>query len=57
MDDSDIPKFTSIDDILNRYLDDMPSAKSIGIYKTDGSLIGKKDRLKKIQNNYQNIAN
>lgn len=47
MDDSDIPKFTSIDDILNRYLDDMPSAKSIGIYKTDGSLIGKKDRLKK----------
>lgn len=46
MDDSDIPEFTSIDDMLDRYLNDVPNAESIGIYKTDGTLIAKKDRTK-----------
>ncbi len=50
MDDSDIPEFISIDDLLDRYLNDLPNAISIAIYKTDGTLIAKKDRIKSHNN-------
>jgi hypothetical protein len=30
--------------MLNRYLNEVPNAESIGIYKTDGTLVAKKDR-------------
>ena len=46
MDDSDIPKFISIDDLLDRYLKALPNADSIGIYNINGILIAKKDRIK-----------
>lgn len=48
MDDADIPEFISIDEMLNRYLKEVPNAEGIGIYKTNGLLIAKKDRAKKI---------
>lgn len=53
-DENDIPKFISIDDLLDRYLNDVFAAESVAIYKTNGILIAKKDRSK--INNYQNIA-
>jgi len=46
MDDDDIPEFISIDDMLDRYLKEVPNADSIGIYKTNGILIAKKERTK-----------
>ena len=46
-DESDIPTFISIDDLLNRYLLDVKDAGAVAIYKTDGSCISKKDRINK----------
>ena len=46
-DESDIPTFISIDDLLNRYLLDIKDASAVAIYKTDGSCISKKDRINK----------
>lgn len=43
--EDDIPKFISIDDLLDRYLNDVPNAESIGIYKTDGTLVARKDKI------------
>lgn len=44
MDEDDIPKFVSIDDLLNRYLNDIKDAQEIAIYTTDGELIAEKER-------------
>ena len=44
--DDDIPEFISIDDMLDRYLKEVPNADSVGIYKTNGILIAKKKNLK-----------
>lgn len=46
-DQSDIPKFTTIDDLLNRYLEDVPESISVALYKTDGTCIQKNSREKK----------
>ena len=46
MDDDDIPEFISIDDMLDRYLKAVPNADGVGIYKTNGILIAKKERTK-----------
>lgn len=43
-DESDIPVFISIDDLLSRYLLDVKDACAVAIYKTDGTCISKKDR-------------
>lgn len=43
-DESDIPQFISIDDLLNRYLIDIIDASAVAIYKTDGTCITKKYR-------------
>lgn len=43
-DESDIPKFISIDDTLNRYLSSIKDACAVAIYKTDGTCISKKER-------------
>lgn len=43
-DESDIPKFISIEDLLNRYLNDIKNIKSVAIYKTDGTLVAMKDK-------------
>lgn len=48
-DESDIPNFISIDDLLNRYLLDVKDASAVAIYKTDGSCISKKDRNNSIK--------
>ena len=45
-DDDDIPEFISIDDMLDRYLKAVPNADGVGIYKTNGILIAKKERTK-----------
>ena len=45
-DESDIPDFISIDDLLSRYLSDVKDACAVAIYKTDGTCISKKDRKK-----------
>ena len=47
IDESDIPKFISIDDLLDRYLKALPNADSIGIYTINGILVAKKDRTNK----------
>ena len=44
IDDDDIPKFISIDDMLKRYLNDVEDAIAVAIYKTDGTCIEKKER-------------
>ncbi len=46
IDESDIPNFISIDDILNRYLKLLPDTHSVAIYKTDGTCVAKKARTK-----------
>ena len=46
IDEDDIPKFISTDDLLDRYLKAVPNAECIGIYKTNGDLIAKKERIK-----------
>lgn len=43
MEEEDIPKFISIDDLLNRYINDIKIAKSIAIYTTSGKLIAIKE--------------
>ena len=43
-DESDIPKFISNDDLLDRYLKDLPNITSVAIYKTDGTCIQIKKR-------------
>ena len=43
----DIPKFISIDDLLDRYLNALPNAESTGLYTTNGILVAKKDRTHK----------
>lgn len=43
-DEIDIPNFISTDDLLNRYLSEVKDAIAVAIYKTDGTLIQKKER-------------
>lgn len=43
-DDSDIPDFISIDDLLNRYLLTHHDICAVALYKTDGTCISKKSR-------------
>lgn len=43
-DESDIPPFISIDDILSRYLNDLKDISAVAIYKVDGTLVAIKDR-------------
>lgn len=40
----DIPKFVSINDLLNRYLNDMKDVNGVAIYDVDGKCIAKKIR-------------
>ena len=47
-DDTDIPKFISIADLLERYLKDLPNIVEVAIYKTYGTSIESKRR----DNNY-----
>lgn len=49
-DESDIPTFISIDDLLNRYLLHVEDTKAVAIYKTDGTCIKKIER-ENIKNN------
>lgn len=44
LDDKDIPKFVSIDDLLNRYLNDIPEISAVALYKVDGTCVQKKER-------------
>lgn len=44
IDEEDIPKFISIDDLLDRYLSDIKDANKVAIYKIDGTCISKKSR-------------
>ena len=46
IDDDDIPKFISIDDLLNRYLDEMCDIVGVSLYQTDGICIQTKFREK-----------
>lgn len=50
MDESDIPKFVSIDDLLDRYLNDVKDATAVALYKIDGTLVLKKERPYTIAN-------
>ncbi len=47
-DDDDIPKFISIDDLLNRYLNDLKEITSVALYNVNGECIASKDREKKL---------
>lgn len=49
IDEDDIPKFVSIDDLLGRYLSDIQDANAVAIYKTDGTCISKKYRNNSIK--------
>lgn len=42
--DDDIPDFISIDDLLNRYLNQLNDIVAVAIYKTDGTCLQKKER-------------
>lgn len=44
MDEDDIPKFISIDDLLNRYLNEIADIVAVALYKTDGTCLQKKTR-------------
>lgn len=44
MDESDIPKFISIEDLLNRYLNNLPNITAVALYKTEGTCLKKKVR-------------
>ena len=46
--DDDIPKFISIDDLLNRYLNDLKEITSVALYNVNGEYIASKDREKKL---------
>lgn len=43
-DEDDIPKFISIDDLLNRYLEKSKDRTSVAIYRVDGTVVSKKVR-------------
>lgn len=43
-DDLIIPKFKSVDDLLNRLIDSTDEFSSVGIYNVDGTLIGSKSK-------------
>ncbi len=47
MDEDDIPKFISEDDLLERYLNSMSNITGVGIYKIDGTCIHFKERNQK----------
>lgn len=40
----EIPKFISVDDLLNRYLEDCPDITGIVLYNVDGSIVEQKNR-------------
>lgn len=44
MDEDDIPEFISIDDLLNRYLNEIADIVAVALYKTDGTCLQKKTR-------------
>ena len=44
MDESDIPAFISIEDLLSRYLNDLPNIAAVALYKTDGTCLQRKTR-------------
>lgn len=46
MDDDDIPEFVSIEDLLNRYLDEMSDIIGVSLYQVDGTCIQTKFREK-----------
>ncbi len=50
-DESDIPPFISIDDLLSRYLNDLKDISAVAIYKVDGTLVAIKDRNSSINLN------
>ena len=37
-------EFVSLDDLLKNYLNDLPEINSVAIYKTDGTLVRRKNR-------------
>lgn len=45
-DEDDIPEFISVEDLLNRYLNEASGITAVAIYKTDGTCIQKKERTK-----------
>ncbi|MGM9878492.1 MAG: hypothetical protein ACI31R_00455 [Bacilli bacterium] len=49
MDEEDIPKFVSNDNLLSRYLQSLNDISGVAIYKTDGTCIAKKERKIKKQ--------
>lgn len=49
-DESDIPNFISIDDLLSRYLLDVQDACAVAIYKTDGTCVSEKSKDNSIKN-------
>ena len=46
MDVDDIPEFISNDDLLDRYLSELNDISAVAIYKTDGTCLQKKERIK-----------
>ncbi len=44
IDEDVIPKFISVDDLLNRYLNEITDIVAVALYKTDGTCIQKKYR-------------
>ncbi len=49
IDDNDIPEFISVDDLLNRYLDDMKNITGVAIYNINCDCIGEKGRGKSLE--------
>lgn len=47
MDEDDIPKFKSNDDLLSRYLESLDDISAVAIYSTNGTCIEKKERKTK----------
>lgn len=48
-DESDIPEFISIEDLLNRYIEELKDVKEVALYKTDGTCIQNKVRENNIK--------
>ena len=44
IDESDIPEFVSVDDLLIRCLNILPNIESVALYKVDGTLVAEKSR-------------
>lgn len=44
IDESDIPEFISVEDLLNRYLNEIDDIVAVALYKTDGTCLQKKTR-------------